>query len=91
MASKIYVGNLNFATTESQLEELFLPYGEVVSVKVVTDRETDRSRGFGFVEMGSSEAAEKAIAALNNQEFDGRSLRINEAHDRKPRRDSFSY
>ena len=89
MASKIYVGNLNFATTENQLEELFLQYGEVVSVKIITDRETDRSRGFGFVEMGTSEAAEEAINALNNQEFDGRSLRVNEANDRKPRRDSY--
>ena len=89
MASKLYVGNLNFATTENQLEELFLQYGEVVSVKIITDRETDRSRGFGFVEMGSSESAEQAVNALNNQEFDGRSLRVNEAHDRKPRRDSY--
>jgi RNA recognition motif-containing protein len=89
MASKLYVGNLNFATTENQLEELFLQYGEVVSVKIITDRETDRSRGFGFVEMGTSEAAEEAVNALNNQEFDGRSLRVNEAHDRKPRRDSW--
>lgn len=89
MASKIYVGNLNFATTENQLEELFLQYGEVLSVKVITDRETDRSRGFGFVEMATAEGAEQAINALNNQELDGRSLRINEAHDRKPRRDDY--
>ncbi|MFP4563648.1 MAG: RNA recognition motif domain-containing protein [Spirochaetia bacterium] len=89
MASKIYVGNLNFSTTENQLEDLFLQYGDVVSVKIITDRETDRSRGFGFVEMGTSEAAEQAINALNNQEFDGRSLRVNEANDRKPRRDSY--
>ena len=89
MASKIYVGNLNFATTENQLEELFLQNGKGESVKIITDRETDRSRGFGFVEMGTSEAAEEAINALNNQEFDGRSLRVNEANDRKPRRDSY--
>lgn len=85
----IYVGNLSYQTENQDLEELFSEFGEVVSARVITDRETGRARGFGFVEMGSKEAGEKAIDALHDQEFMGRNLNINEARPREPRR-SFS-
>jgi RNA recognition motif-containing protein len=88
MAKKIYVGNLNYATTDDQLNDLFSQYGTVVSANVVIDRYTDRSRGFGFVEMESEDAATAAIAELNGTEFDGRALRVNEANER-PRRQSY--
>ena len=88
MAKKIYVGNLNYATTDDQLNDLFAQYGTVISANVVIDRYTDRSRGFGFVEMESEEAATAAISGLNGSEFDGRSLRVNEANER-PRRQSY--
>ena len=88
MAKKIYVGNLNYATTDDQLSDLFAQYGAVVSASVVIDRYTDRSRGFGFVEMDSEEAATAAISALDGTEFDGRTLRVNEANER-PRRQSY--
>ena len=81
---KIYVGNLPWSTTDSELEELFASYGAVQSAKVITDRETGRSRGFGFVEMDQS-AAQNAIAELNGKQLDSRALRVNEANDR-PRR-----
>lgn len=84
----IYVGNLSFKTENNDIEELFSQYGEVTSARVITDRDTGRARGFGFVEMGTSEAGEKAIAALNNQEFMGRNLNVNEAKPREPRRQS---
>src|SRR5262245_16489341 len=80
MSKKIYVGNLTFDATDSELRDLFSPHGAVQSAQVVTDRDTGRSRGFGFVEM--SEGADAAIAALNGQDFKGRSLTVNEA---KPR------
>ena len=85
MAKKIYVGNLNYATTDDQLSDLFAQYGAVVSASVVIDRYTDRSRGFGFVEMDSEEAATAAISALDGTEFDGRTLRVNEAKPREER------
>ena len=78
----IYIGNINYATTEEELEGLFAQYGTVLSVKIVIDRMTDRSKGFGFVEMEDSEQADKAIAALNGQDFQGRSLRVSEARGR---------
>lgn len=81
---KIYVGNLPWSTTDSELEELFASYGAVQSAKVITDRETGRSRGFGFVEMDQS-AAQNAIAELNGHQLQSRALRVNEANDR-PRR-----
>ncbi len=81
MAKKIYVGNLTFDATDAELRELFSPHGEVQSAQVVTDRDTGRSRGFGFVEM--SEGADAAIAALNGQDFKGRSLTVNEARPRE--------
>ncbi|HKE28784.1 MAG TPA: RNA-binding protein [Bryobacteraceae bacterium] len=75
----IFVGNLAFAATESSIRSLFEPYGNVERVNVVTDRDTGRSRGFAFVEMSDDAEAERAIAALNGTELDGRALNINEA------------
>jgi RNA recognition motif-containing protein len=76
---KIYVGNLSFQTTEASLRELFSQHGEVQEAAIVTDRETGRSRGFGFVTMPDNSAAENAISALNGTQHDGRSLTVNEA------------
>ena len=90
MAKKIYVGNLNFATTEDQLSNLFAQYGTVVSSDVITDRYSGRSRGFGFVEMEDVDAADAAISALDGFEYDGRALRVNEANS-KPRRTNDRY
>lgn len=82
MPKKLYVGNLPFSATEEAVKELFSQYGEIVSVRIVTDQATGRSRGFCFIEM---ENADRAIAELNETEFEGRSLKVNEAHERKPR------
>lgn len=82
MSANIYVGNLSFETSTSRLEGLFADYGEVTSAQVITDRDTGRSRGFGFVEMSSSDQAERAISDLNGREIDGRQLKVNVA---KPR------
>ena len=79
MGSKLYVGNLSYGTTGSDLEQLFSQHGTVNSAEVISDRETGRSKGFGFVQMGSDEEAQAAIAALNGQEHDGRQLTVNEA------------
>ena len=91
MAKKLYVGNLSYSSTEPVLEDLFGQYGQVVSAKIVIDRETKRSRGFGFVEMEEDDAAEAAISALDGYEFEGRRLRVNEAmereRERRPRRE----
>ena len=81
MAKKLYVGNLTFDATDADLTELFSPHGQIQSAQVVTDRDTGRSRGFGFVEM--SDGADAAIAALNGQDFKGRSLTVNEAKPRE--------
>jgi RNA recognition motif-containing protein len=83
MGTNIYVGNLSYDSTEEALRGLFEQYGEVHSAKIISDRETGRSRGFGFVEM-DAEGGNAAIAALNGREMDGRSLKVNEA---KPRED----
>lgn len=85
MATKLYVGNLSYQTTEEDLRELFAAVGEVTSVAVVTDRDTGRSRGFAFVEMGSEEAAREAIRQLNGKQVDDRELQVNEARPREPR------
>jgi RNA recognition motif-containing protein len=82
MATNLYVGNLTFDVDNRGLESLFAPYGEVASAHVITDRESGRSRGFGFVEMASKEAAESAISALNGKSHGGRDLTVNIA---KPR------
>ncbi len=79
MAKNLYVGNLSFDTQEDSLRSLFSQYGEIKSVNIIMDRDTGRSRGFGFVEMENDDAAEAAIAALNGGEFEGRNLRVNEA------------
>ncbi len=81
----IYVGNLSYRTSDVELREAFAEHGEVNSATVITDRDTGRSRGFGFVEMASKEEGEAAIAALNGVELDGRSLRVNEARPREER------
>lgn len=82
MSTNIYVGNLTFGVTDNQLKSLFGPYGEVASAKVILDRDSGRSRGFGFVEMASKEAAESAISALNGQDHEGRALTVNVAKTR---------
>jgi RNA recognition motif-containing protein len=86
---KLYVGNLSFNTTESALRELFSAHGEVASATIVMDRDTGRSRGFGFVEMTSDDAARAAINAVNGQNVDGRPLVVNEAKPREPRGGGF--
>ena len=82
MSNNIYVGNLTFNTSSGDLETLFAEHGEVTRAQVITDRETGRSRGFGFVEMASSEAARAAIEALNGRSVDGRDLTVNVANER---------
>jgi RNA recognition motif-containing protein len=83
MGSRLYVGNLPFSADDNEVRELFARNGrEVVEVKLVTDRDTGRPRGFGFVEMGSSQDAESAIAELNGHSFGGRPLTVNEARER---------
>lgn len=89
MAKSIYVGNLPWSATEEQVQELFAAYGPVLSVKLISDRDTGRARGFGFVEMEDGEAA-AAIEALDNAPFGGRTLRVNEAQPRAPRPPRFS-
>lgn len=86
---KIYVGNLSFHTTDQELRSMFEPHGAVESATLVTDRDTGRSRGFGFVEMSNDEEAEKAIAALNGKESGGRALTVNEARPQAPRSGGF--
>ena len=85
MARKIYVGNLPWSTTSSDLEAIFSPHGAVRSAEVISDRETGRSRGFGFVEMETDEGLQAAINALNGHEMNGRPLTVNEARERTPR------
>ena len=84
MGKKLYVGNLPYTATDSDLQRMFEEFGAVQSAQVIMDRDTGRSKGFGFVEMGSDQEAQAAIKALNGQEVDGRSLTVNEA---KPRED----
>jgi len=81
----IYVGNISFRATEDDLMDLFSEFGEVASAKVITDRETGRSRGFAFVDMVNDDEGQAAINALNGQEHQGRSLTVNEARPRQPR------
>ena len=81
----IYVGNLSYGMSEDELRQAFSAHGEVSSVKILMDRETGRSRGFGFVEMPNQNEAETAIAQLNGKDVGGRALRINEARPREPR------
>lgn len=81
----IFVGNLSFNTNEDELRQLFESYGQVERVSILTDRETGRSRGFGFVEMNSNEDGEKAIAALNGSQVGGRTINVNEARPKAER------
>lgn len=81
---KLYVGNLPWSTTDAELEDIFSGFGKVMSARVITDRETGRSRGFGFVEM-SDEDGQKAMDELNGQDISGRPLRVNEANEQRPR------
>lgn len=85
MSMKLYVGNLAFATSSQELQELFAQAGTVTSASVIEDRDTGRSRGFGFVEMSSKEEGEAAIAQLNGKEINGRALNVNEAKPRENR------
>ena len=82
MGKKLYVGNLSFDTTTSDLEALFAPLGTCESATIITDRDTGRSRGFGFVEMSSTSEAQTAIEELNGRELQGRTLTVNEARER---------
>ena len=86
MGKKLYVGNLSYNTTEDGLNNLFSGFGSVSSAKIILDRESGNSKGFGFIEMGSDEEANAAIAGTNGREYDGRKLRVNVAMD-KPRRE----
>lgn len=85
MGNRLYVGNLTFSTTEHVLRDAFASIGEVTEATVVSDRETGRSRGFGFVVMGTDELAQQAISQMNGFVLDGRPLRVNEAEERRPR------
>jgi len=83
MGTKLYVGNLSYSTGDQQLHEAFSAYGPVLSASVVTDRESGQSRGFGFVEYGSADEAQRAIDAMNGANLDGRSLNVNVARPRE--------
>ena len=85
MGKKLYVGNLSYSTTEASLSEAFSAFGEVVSVNLITDQMTGRSRGFGFVEMVDDAAAKAAIEGLNGKPVDGRNLRVDEARPQRER------
>jgi len=89
MAKKLYVGNLSYQTTNESLQALFAQFGAVTSAQVIIDRDTNRSKGFGFVEMGSDQEAQAAIAALDGKEADGRVLKVNEAKPKEERPRSF--
>jgi RNA recognition motif-containing protein len=82
MSTRLYVGNLSFSVTDHSLQTLFTPYGQVASAQVIMDRDSGRSKGFGFVEMSQSQEAEAAIKALNGMEHEGRPLTVNEARAR---------
>jgi len=85
MGRKLYVGNLSYGVDSSALEQLFAAHGTVESAEIISDRETGRSKGFGFVQMASDEEAQAAIAAMNGQQHDGRALTVNEARPREER------
>ena len=89
MGKKIYVGNLPFTTTSESLSEIFASFGQVESSKIVTDRDTGRSKGFGFVEMSDGAEADAAIEKLNGSDYGGRSLTVNEARPMEPRTGGF--
>lgn len=90
MGKKLYIGNLAYSIGKSELEQLFTKHGMVVSAQVISDRETGRSKGFGFVEMGSDQEAQAAIAALSGKSLDGRALTVNEARPQESRSGGFA-
>lgn len=85
MEKKLYVGNLSYSVTETSLQDLFSQAGEVASARIITDRASGRSKGFGFVEMSTEDGAQSAIDKFNGQEFEGRKLTVNEARPMEPR------
>ena len=85
MGAKLYVGNLSYSVADAKLQELFAQHGNVVSARIITDKFSGRSKGFGFVEMGSDEEAERATAALNGTDFEGRAIVVSEARPQEPR------
>lgn len=89
MGTKLYVGNMSYGINKNDLEQMFSAHGTVTSAQVITDRETQRSKGFGFVEMASDQEAQAAIAALNGKSVDGRALTVNEARPQEPRSGGF--
>ncbi|MDR2892346.1 MAG: RNA-binding protein [Deltaproteobacteria bacterium] len=88
MSKSLYVGNLPWSANEEEIQSLFAPHGNVLSVKLISDRETGRARGFGFVEMDDADAA-NAVQALDGTSFGGRTLRVNEAQPKQPRQHQF--
>jgi len=86
MKNKLYIGNIDYAVDDNALASLFSQFGEVVSAQIIVDRRTNRSKGFGFVEMSSEEEAQKAMENLNETEFEGREIIVNIARPKKPRR-----
>lgn len=91
MAKKLYVGNLSYSTTETQIRELFAQAGEVTEVTIIMDRDTGRSKGFGFVQMAEDSAAQEAIRRFNGHSLDNRSLTVNEARPREERSSGGGY
>ncbi len=89
MSNKLYVGNLSYSVLDEQLQQHFAEFGDVASAKVMTDRDTGRSKGFGFVEMANEAAAQAAIRGLNGKQVDGRALVVNEARPREDSRGGF--
>jgi RNA recognition motif-containing protein len=85
MGAKLYVGNLSYSVTEERLQQHFAQHGSVVSARIITDKFSGRSKGFGFVEMGSDEEAERATSALNGTDFEGRNIVVSEARPQAPR------
>lgn len=83
MTTQLYVGNVSYRMTEDGLKQMFSEFGEVTSAKIVIDRETGRSKGFGFVEMADADAADRAIQSLNDQEMEGRRIKVNVARPKK--------
>ena len=88
MASNLYVGNLSYETTEETLRTLFAEYGQIESVKLITDRYTGRSRGFAFVEMSTEQAAQQAMSGLNGKQVDEREIKVDKAKPKRDRRES---
>lgn len=88
MSKRIYAGNLSYTTTEDTLKNVFSAYGEIVSANLIIDRDTQQSKGFGFIEFSDDGAAEKSIAAQNGKELDGRKIRVSMAEEKRERRPS---